>query len=288
MVELFQHEFVRNAFLAGSVVAIVSGMVGYFVVLRGQAFACEALSHIGFTGATAAALLGIGALEGMFIFTMVAALWMGLLGKRLRNRDIEVGMILTFMLGLGVLFLSIITRNATTAVNILFGSILSVTYSDVLITLASGLITIILLIYLYRPLLFASFDPDVAETRGVPAQGLSVVFLLLLAISVSEAMKVVGVLLVFALLVVPAAAAEHLTHRPFSAILLSIAISLVSTLGGLVLAFIGHWPASFYIVSLTSLFYFASLGIRAIYYPRRYREPSHPSREVFPDVPKSI
>jgi len=288
MVELFQHEFVRNAFLAGSVVAIVSGMVGYFVVLRGQAFACEALSHIGFTGATAAALLGIGALEGMFFFTMVAALGMGLLGKRLRNRDIEVGMILTFMLGLGVLFLSIITRNATTAVNILFGSILSVTYSDVLITLASGLITIILLIYLYRPLLFASFDPDVAETRGVPAQGLSVVFLLLLAISVSEAMKVVGVLLVFALLVVPAAAAEHLTHRPFSAILLSIAISLVSTLGGLVLAFIGHWPASFYIVSLTSLFYFASLGIRAIYYPRRYREPSHPSREVFPDVPKSI
>jgi zinc/manganese transport system permease protein len=288
MFELFQHEFVRNAFLAGSVVAIVSGMVGYFVVLRGQAFACEALSHIGFTGATAAALLGISSLEGMFFFTMVAALGMGLLGKRLRNRDIEVGMILTFMLGLGVLFLNIITQNATTAVNILFGSILSVTHSDVLVTLASGLITIILLICLYRPLLFASFDPDVAETRGVPAQGLSVVFLLLLAISVSEAMKVVGVLLVFALLVVPAAAAEHLTHRPLAAMLLSVLISLISTLGGLVLAFIGHWPASFYIVSLTSLFYFASLGIRAKYFPRRYREPSHPSREVFPDLPKII
>ena len=288
MFELFQHDFVRNAFLAGSVVAIVSGMVGYFVVLRGQAFACEALSHIGFTGATAAALLGISSLEGMFFFTLVAALGMGLLGKRLRNRDIEVGMILTFMLGLGVLFLSIITQNATTAVNILFGSILSVTHTDVLVTIGAGLFTIILLVCLYRPLLFASFDPDVAETRGVPAQGLSVVFLLLLAISVSEAMKVVGVLLVFALLVVPAAAAEHLTHRPLSAMLLSVSISLISTLGGLVLAFVGHWPASFYIVSLTSLFYFASLGIRAIYFPRRYREPSHPSREVFPDVPKII
>ena len=157
-----------------------------------------------------------------------------------------------------------------------------------LVTIGAGLFTIILLVCLYRPLLFASFDPDVAETRGVPAQGLSVVFLLLLAISVSEAMKVVGVLLVFALLVVPAAAAEHLTHRPLSAMLLSVSISLISTLGGLVLAFVGHWPASFYIVSLTSLFYFASLGIRAIYFPRRYREPSHPSREVFPDVPKII
>ncbi len=284
MLELFQHDFVRNAFLTGGVVAIVSGLVGYFVVLRGQAFACEALSHIGFTGATAAALLGVSALEGMFFFTLLAALGMGLLGKRLRSRDIEVGMILTFMLGLGVLFLNIITQNATTAVNILFGSILSVTHTDVLVTIGAGLFTIILLVCLFRPLLYASFDPEIAEARGVPAQRLSILFLLLLAISVSEAMKVVGVLLVFALLVVPAATAEHLTHRPRSAILLSVLISLVSTLGGLILAFVGHWPASFYIVSLTSLFYFVSLGIHAIYFPRRYREPSHPSREVFPDV----
>jgi zinc/manganese transport system permease protein len=280
--DLFQHDFVRNAFLAGSVVAIVSGFVGYFVVLRGQAFACEALSHIGFTGATAAALLGVSSLEGMFFFTLLAAAGMGLLGKRLRSRDVEVGMILTFMLGLGVLFLSIITRNATTAVNILFGSILSVTHSDVLVTIGTGLLTIALLACSFRPLLFASFDPDVAEARGVPVRGLSLIFLLLLALSVSEAMKVVGVLLVFALLVVPAAAAEHLTHRPLMAIALSISISLISTCVGLVLAFIGHWPASFYIVSLTSIFYFASLGIRALYSPRRHQEVARPSREVFP------
>jgi len=285
VIDLFQHDFVRNAFLAGSVVAVVSGLVGYFVVLRGQAFACEALSHIGFTGATAAALLGVSSLGGMFFFTLLAALGMGLLGKRLRSRDVEVGMVLTFMLGLGVLFLSIITQNATTAVNILFGSILSVTYSDVLVTIGAGLLTILLLACLFRPLLFASFDPDVAEARGVPVQGLSLIFLLLLALSVSEAMKVVGVLLVFALLVVPAAAAEHLTHRPLSAILLSVSISLISTWGGLILAFIGHWPASFYIVSLTSIFYFVSLGIWAFHSPRRHQDTSHPSREVFPPIP---
>ena len=282
MLELFQHEFVRNAFLAGSVVAIVSGLVGYFVVLRGQAFATEALSHIGFTGATAAALMGISSLEGMFFFTLLAALGMGLLGKRLRNRDVEVGMVLTFMLGLGVLFLNLITRNATTAVNILFGSILSVTYSDVLVTVGAGLGIIFLVACLFRPLLFASFDPDVAETRGVPVRVLSLLFLLLLALSVSEAMKVVGVLLVFALLVVPAATVERLTHRPLVAIALSVSISLISTLGGLTLAFTGHWPASFYIVSLTSLFYFTSLGIQAIHSPHRHHELSHPSREVFP------
>jgi zinc/manganese transport system permease protein len=286
MLDLFQHEFVRNAFLAGGMVAIVSGLVGYFVVLRGQAFACEALSHIGFTGATAAALLGISSLVGMMFFTLLAAFGMGMLGKRLRNRDVEVGMILTFMLGLGVLFLNIITQSATTAVNILFGSILSVTQTDVMVTIGAGLFTILLLGGLYRPLLFASFDPDIAEARGVPVQELSILFMLLLAISVSEAMKVVGVLLVFALLVVPAAAAEHLTHRPLSAIALSVSISLISTLGGLMLAFVGHWPASFYIVSLTSLFYFGSLGLRAILAPRRFKEPSHPSREVFPDAPK--
>ena len=285
MFDLFQYDFVRNAFLAGGVVAIVSGLVGYFVVLRGQAFACEALSHVGFTGATAAALLAINSLAGMIFFTVLAALGMGILGKRLRSRDVEVGMVLTFMLGMGVLFLSIITRNANTAVSILFGSILSVTHTDVLVTIGAGLLTIFLLAGLFRPLLFASFDPDIAEARGVPVQGLSIIFLLLLALSVSEAMKVVGVLLVFALLVVPAAAAEHLTHRPLSAIILSVSISLISTLGGLVLAFVGHWPASFYIVSLTSLFYFTSLGIRAIHSPHRRHELSHPSREVFPPAP---
>jgi len=282
MLELFQHDFVRNAFVAGTLIAILSALVGYFVVLRGQSFACEALSHIGFAGATGAALLGVSSLLGMFLFTILAAIGMGALGKRLRGRDIEVGMLLSFVLGLGVLFLSLYTRYASEAVGLLFGSILSVTPLDVFMTLGCGLATTVLLIFLYRPLLFASIDPEVAEARGVPVQKLSVLFLLLMALSVSEAVKVVGVLLVFALLVVPAAAAEHLTHRPLAALLLGVLISLTCTWGGLVLAFVGHWPVSFYIVSLASLVYFASLAIHAVRFPGRYREPPHPGREVLP------
>ncbi len=282
MIDLLRHDFVQNAFLAGMIVAIISGFVGYFVVLRGQAFTCEALSHIGFAGALGAALVGASSLEGMFVFTLLAAIGMGALGKRLSGRDIEVGMVLSFVLGLGVLFLSIYTKNATGAVGVLFGSILSVTINDVQVIFGSGIFIISLMVVLFRPLLFASIEPEVAEARGVPVQRLSILFLILLALSVSVAVKVVGVLLVFSLLVVPAAAAEHLTHRPWLAITLSILISLTSTMAGLIFAFIGHWPASFYIVSLTSLFYFLALIIHAVRSPRRYRELPHPSREVLP------
>ncbi|HUI89399.1 MAG TPA: metal ABC transporter permease [Anaerolineales bacterium] len=282
MIEILRHSFVQNAFLAGVIVAILSSFVGYFIILRGQAFACEALSHVGFTGALAAALVGASALEGMFLFTLLAAFGIGALGKRLSGRDLEVGMVLSFVLGLGVLFLSLYTKNATEAVGVLFGSILSVTINDVQVILGSGVFIIILMVVLFRPLLFASVEPEVAEARGIPVQQLSILFLILLAISVAVAVKVVGVLLVFALLVVPAAAAEHLTHRPWLAIGTSILISLFSVLAGLILAFIGHWPVSFYIVSLTSLFYFMALIVHALRSPRRYRELPHPSREVFP------
>ncbi len=260
--------------------AIVSGLVGYFVVLRGQTFACEALSHVGFAGAAGAALLGIGALQGMFLFTLLAALGMGALGKRLRGRDVEIGMVLSFVLGLGVLCLSIYTGNAGAAVSVLFGSILSVTRQDVLVTLAASLLVIASLAALFRPLLFSSVDPEVAEARGLPVRGLSIIFLLLLALSVSQAVQVVGALLVFTLLVMPAAAAEYLTSRPPLAILLAVSISLACTWGGLALAFIGQAPVSFYIVSLASLFYAFARLYRAWRSPRRYHEPPHPGREI--------
>jgi zinc/manganese transport system permease protein len=282
MIDLWHHAFVQNAFAAGAVVAVISGFTGYFVILRGQAFACEALSHIGFAGAAGAALLGAGSLEGMFLFTLIAALGMGALGRRLQERDIEVGMVLSFVLGLGILFLSVYTQHATRAVGVLFGSILSVTGGDLLTILASGAAILLVLAVLYRPLLFASLQPEMAEARGVPVQRISILFLLLLGLSVTVAIEVVGVLLVFALLVVPAAAAEQLTQRPWLAILTSVLISLCSTLGGLALAFIGHWPASFYVVSLTSLFYFVALLFHALRVPRHFRELPHPSREMLP------
>jgi len=269
MLELFQQSFVQNAFLAGTIVALVTAIMGYFVVLRAQAFAGHALSHIGFAGATAAVLLGISSLLGMFAFTLLAALGMGALGERVRGRDVEIGMVLSFALGLGVLFLNLYTRQGAQTVGILFGSILSVTRSDVLVTLACGIATLLLLILIFRPLLFASIDPEVAQARGVPVQLLSVAFLLLLAITISEAVQVVGVLLVFALLVAPAAAAIRLTSRPAAALALSIVLGLAFTWGGLVLAFVCRWPVSFYIAALSALFYFAAIGLDRLRKPRR-------------------
>src|SRR5579859_8112141 len=161
MLELFRHEFVQNAFLAGTIVAIVAGVAGYFAVLRAQAFAAHALSHIGFAGATGAVLVGASSLLGMFAFTLLAALGMGALGERLRGRDIEIGMVLSFALGLGVLFLTLYTQYASETVGVLFGSILSVSRSDVLVTLYCGLGTLVVMAFLFRPLLFASIDPEV-------------------------------------------------------------------------------------------------------------------------------
>jgi zinc/manganese transport system permease protein len=279
MLELFRHDFGQNAFLAGTIVAIVAAIVGYFVVLRAQAFAGHALSHIGFAGATGAALLGVSSLLGMFALTMVAALGMGALGKRVRGRDVEIGMVLSFALGLGVLFLSLYTQYASETVGVLFGSILSVSHSDVLVTLYCGLGTLVVMAFLFRPLLFASIDPEVAQARGVPVGLLSVVFMLLLAITVAEAIQVVGVLLVFALLIAPAATAERWTRRPIATVALAVGLSVAFTWGGLELAFNSSWPVSFYISALAALSYLISVGVARLRTPRTYRDLPHPSRE---------
>ena len=253
------------------------------MVLRGQAFACEALSHIGFTGATAAALLGISSLEGMFFFTLLAALGMGLLGKRLRNRDMEVGMILTFMLGLGVLFLNIITQNATTAVNILFGSILSVTQTDVLVTIGAGLFTILLLGGLYRPLLFASFDPDIAEARGVPAQGLSVCIYALAGDqrvrSDEGGRRVAGVCAAGC-----PGGGSRAPDAPATSGHRAVRFDQPGFHPGRIGAGLRGTLAGQFLYRQPDIpFLFCLVGHCGPYSsPRRYKEPSHPSREVFP------
>ena len=284
-VTLFQHEFVQNAFLAAPIVAVVTAIMGYFVVLRAQAFAGEALADIGFAGAMGAAVLGISSLFGMFIMVLLAALGMGALGKRIQGRDVEIGMVLSFALGLGVLFLSIYTQNganATAGVGVLFGSILSVTRTDVLVSLITALVTLLIIALLFRPLLFASIDPVLAQARGVPVRLLSIIFLLLLALATAEAVLVIGVLLVFSLLIAPATTAERLTHRPLTAIILSVVLALSFSWGGLVLAFVGtgrHLPVSFYISALAALSYFFSLLVSRVRSPHGYRALPHPSRE---------
>jgi zinc/manganese transport system permease protein len=288
MFELLQQEFVQNAFLVGIMVAVITAIVGYFVVLRSQAFASEALTDIGFAGATGAAVLGIGALPGMFILTILAAVGMGALGERIRGRDVEIGMVLSFALGLGVLFLAIYIQfgsNSSEGVNVLFGSILSVTRGDLLITLISGCAILLILALLFRPLLFSSIDQEVAQARGVPVRLLSIAFLILLGITTAEAVLVVGVLLALSLLIAPAAAALRLTHRPFTSIALSIVLGVCITWGGLLLAFIGtgkHLPVGFYIATLAALAYFLSIPLSRLRFPRRYRPLPHPTRECGP------
>jgi zinc/manganese transport system permease protein len=283
LIGFLRYDFVQNAFLAGSIVAVVAAVVGYFVVLRAEAFAGEALADIGFTGASGAALFGAGALLGMFGFTLLAALGMGALGKRVRGRDVEIGMVLSFVMGIGVLFLSLYTHGggrANTGLGILFGSILSISRTDLLVTLGCSIAILLAVAFLFRPLLFASVDPEVAEARGVPVRLLSVAFLVVLGITTAECALTMGVLLVFALLIAPAAAASHLTHRPLAAIGGSIALGLALTWGGLVLAFAGtgrYLPASFYISAAAAISYFVAVAIGRLRAPQRRPEPApHP------------
>jgi zinc/manganese transport system permease protein len=268
MFTLFQQEFIQNAFLAGTLVALVTGVIGYFVVLRAQAFASDSLSHIGFAGSTGGPLFGLSSLVGMLVLTVLSALGMGALGERVRGRDVETGMVLAFALGLGVLFTGLYAsgKNATATVSALFGSILSVNRGDVLTTFLATMLILAMLVVMFRPLLFATIDPEVAQARGIPVRLLSILFLLLLAVTIAIAIQVVGALLVFALLIAPAASAARFTYRPLTSIALSVVFGLVITWVGLVLAVVGigghYLPASFYISTLATLVYFFSLLMR--------------------------
>jgi zinc/manganese transport system permease protein len=255
MFSILQYPFIQNAFLAGSVVAIVGGFVGYFLVTRGLTFAGHALSHIGFAGAAAALLIGIDPIFGMLVFTVVAGAGIGVFGKELREEDINIGIVMTLMLGLGALFISLYNGYAEQAYSILFGTILGISHTDVLVTLIFGIATIAVLAAIFRPLLFSSIDPEVAEARGVPVRALGIIFLILVAIAVSMSVEVVGVLLIFTLLVGPAATATRLVHFPLGAVAASIALALAYTWLGIFLAATGTWPVTFYIATISFAVY---------------------------------
>lgn len=254
---IFQYPFIRNAFLAGSIVAVAAGFTGYFLAARGLAFAGHALSHIGFAGAAGALVLGVPPVYGLFLFTITAAGWIGAAGKNLREEDINIGMIMMLMLGLGALFISLYSGYAERAYSILFGTIMGISKADVLVTAVFGIAQITALALICRPLLFASVDPEVAEARGVPVRLLGIVFLVLVAIAVSISAQVVGVLFVFTLLVGPAATAMRLTRRPGAAMIISIGLALVYTWAGIFLAAVINWPVSFFIASVSFAAYMA-------------------------------
>lgn len=255
MLDPLQYEFMRNAYLVGTVVAVVAGLVGYFVVLRGLSFAAHALSHIGFAGAAGAVLIGLDPLAGLLAFCMVAALAMGAMGERLQGRDVAIGIVLATSLGFGVLFLSLYTGYAGEAITILFGTILGVSTPDVLATLALGTAVVLGLLLMFRPLLFASVAEEVSIARGLPVRSLSSGFLLLLAVAVAVSVQVVGVLLIFTLLIAPPATAMYLTTRVLAGMIAAACIGIIVTWAGITLAFYTPYPVSFYIATGATLVY---------------------------------
>jgi zinc/manganese transport system permease protein len=256
---MFEYEFMVNAFAAATVVAVTAGLVGYMLALRGQTFAGHALSHVGFAGATGAVLVGASPMLGLLIAAVVAGAGMGALGERLQQRDIAIGMVLAMSLGLGLLFLHFYTAYASQATALLFGNVLGVDADTVLILLGLCLATVAFLGLISRPLLFVTLQPELAEAKGVSTRLMSVLFLVIVGLTTAAAVQIVGILLVFTLMVAPAAAAQLLVVRLWPGLLLSVVFAVLEAWMGLTLAFYTDWPTSFWITALGALFYLAAL-----------------------------
>lgn len=255
---MLEYDFMLNGFAAAAVVAVVAGLVGYFLVLRGQSFAGHALSHVGFGGATGAALLGVSPLAGLVAMTLAGAVAMGLLGERLAQRDVAIGLVLSLSLGLGMLFLHFFTAHATQATALLFGNVMAVDAATVWTLLALGTASLLGLAVIARRLLFASVQPELAEARGIGLRGVSVLFLAIVALATVGCVQIVGVLLVFSLMVGPAAAAQQLTARLGLGLALAAGLALAEAWLGLTLAYYTDWPTSFWITALSATAYLAA------------------------------
>ena len=263
---LFAYHFMQNAFLAGTFIALVAGPVGYFMVLRGQSFLGHSLANVGFAGAAAAVLLGISPVVGLFAFGSLAAVGIGALGEREGSlsveSDIAIGTVLVFSLSLGLLFIRLASSYAANIYSFLFGTVLGISDQDVQVIALAAVIALVVLAVIARPLLFVSVDPAVAAARGLPVRLLSYIFLLLLALSVAVAVQVVGVLLIFALLVTPAATAQQLTARPAVAIGLSLGLALLVVWLGLSVAYFTDYPVGFVVTTIAFAFYLAARAWR--------------------------
>ena len=257
---MLEYDFMRNAFAAAGVAAVVSGLVGYFLVLRGQTFAGHALGHIGFAGATGAVLIGVASVWGLVIFTVAAGIAMGLMGDRISNRDVAIGVVLALALGFGLLFLHYYTSFASQATALLFGNVLAVDAATIETLTGLGVITLASLAAIMRPLTFASLQPELAEAKGVPLRFISTAFLAIVALAVSESAQIVGILLVFSLMVGPPATAQLLVTGLWSGMALSAGLALAEAWLGIVIAYHTDWPVSFCIAMLSALGYFAARG----------------------------
>jgi zinc/manganese transport system permease protein len=259
-ITMLEYDFMRNAFAAAGVAAIVSGLVGYFLVLRGQTFAGHALGHIGFAGATGAVLIGVASIWGLVGFTVLAGIGMGLLGERISGRDVAIGVVLPLSLGFGLLFLHFYTAFATQVTALLFGNVLAAERSTIATLIGLAVVTLAGLAVIMRPLIFASLQPELAEAKGVPLRFVSTAFLAIVALAVAESAQIVGILLVFSLMVGPPATAQRLVTGLWSGMALSAVIALADAWVGIAIAYQTDWPVSFCIALLSALGYFVTRG----------------------------
>jgi len=256
--QLLGQHFVHTALLAGGIVSVLCGTIGVFVVIRGLSFAVHAVSELAFTGAAGALVLGLSPVLGMFAGSLLVGGLLGGLTVRGRERDSAIGAFLAFGLGLGVLWIFLYRGYATVATGLLFGSIVGVNDGQVAVLAVVAVVALAVLAMTFWPLVFSSVDPEAAEARGVSLRLLSVMLLLLVALTTAEAVQVVGVLLVLTLVITPAAAATRLTARPVAAIAISVGIAFASAEGGILLSLAKAWPTSFFISAISFAAYVAA------------------------------
>jgi zinc/manganese transport system permease protein len=251
-----------TAWESATIVAVVAGVVGFFIVLRGSAFAAHALPNGAFAGAAGASLVGVDAIAGLAVFSILGALTIAALGRRARH-DVATALVIVLMLGLGSLFLSQTTEYAPQIYSLLFGEVLGVSSSELLPISVIGLVAIAAILLMYRPLLYSSVMPDVAAARGVSSRRMEVAFLLVVALTTTMAVPVVGALLIFSLLISPAAAARSFTTNPLGAVGLSVIIALATVWSAIALSYLSNLPIGFFVGSIGAGTYATGRGYSA-------------------------
>jgi zinc/manganese transport system permease protein len=251
-----QLPFAQHALIAGTLIAVICGFIGPFVIARSMAFAVHGAAELSFTGAAAGLVIAGNPVAGALIGSVVVAGLIGVLGEKPRERDSAIGVVLAAGLGLGVLLLSHYQGFATAATNILFGNIFGVSISELLLLVILAVVVLVSMLVIYRPLLFSSVDPELAHARGVPTRVLGIIFLVLLAVTVTEAAQIVGTLLVLSLAITPAASAQRLAAAPLAVTGLSILFALVATDGGILMSLNGTTvPPTVFVTGLSFAIY---------------------------------
>jgi zinc/manganese transport system permease protein len=277
LLQYLREDFVQDALVAGTIAAVLGAIVGYFVIVRNVGFAAHALSHIGFAGAAGAAVFGFNPLDGMLVFTVGSGIFIGAIGDRVHRSDMAIGMVLAFALGLGFLFLSLYTGFAGSVTAILFGQIFGVAPGQVAEMAVLAALSLAGLALFARRLLFASTQPRLAEARGLSLPGLSVAFMIVLAVSVALASQVVGILLVFTLVIAPPGIALRLCRSFWSGMLGSIALGVAGTWIGILSACLTNWPPTFCIATIFFALYLAVEARERFFrhVPARHHEHHH-------------